>query len=43
MSLDKKVKQGRIRFVLLEKLGAASIRGDVPASALDQTLSRLTA
>jgi 3-dehydroquinate synthase len=43
MSLDKKVKQGRIRFVLLEKLGVASIRGDVADSALDQTLSRLTA
>ena len=43
MSLDKKAKQGRVRFVLLEKLGAAAIRGDVPASALDRTLSRLTA
>jgi 3-dehydroquinate synthase len=43
MSLDKKARQGRVRFVLLEKLGAAAIRGDVPASALDHTLSRLTA
>ena len=43
MSLDKKVRDGRVRFVLLDKLGAASIRSDVPASALDHTLSRLTA
>ena len=43
MSVDKKAKQGRIHFVLLEKLGAASLRADVPSSALDHTLSRLTA
>ena len=43
MSVDKKAKEGRVRFVLLEKLGAASLRADVPISALDHTLSRLTA
>jgi 3-dehydroquinate synthase len=43
MSLDKKARQGRVRFVLLQKLGTAVIQGDVPASALDHTLSRLTA
>jgi len=43
MSVDKKTKEGRVRFVLLEKLGVASLGDDVPASALDRTLSRLTA
>ena len=43
MSVDKKAKEGRVHFVLLEKLGAASLRADVPPSALDHTLSRLTA
>jgi 3-dehydroquinate synthase len=43
MSVDKKAKQGRVHFVLLEKLGAALLCADVPTSALDHTLSRLTA
>jgi 3-dehydroquinate synthase len=43
MSVDKKAKEGRVHFVLLEKLGAASLRADVPPSALDHTLARLTA
>ena len=43
MSVDKKAKEGRVHFVLLEKLGVASIRADVAPSALDHTLSRLTA
>jgi 3-dehydroquinate synthase len=43
MSVDKKVKDGRIHFVLLERLGAATLRDDVPPSALDRTLSRLAA
>lgn len=43
MSVDKKAKEGRVHFVLLEKLGVASLRADVPASALEDTLSRLTA
>jgi 3-dehydroquinate synthase len=43
MSVDKKVKEGRIHFVLLERLGAATLRDDVPAAALDHTLSRLAA
>jgi len=43
MSVDKKAKEGRVHFVLLEKLGAASLRAGVPTSALDHTLSRLTA
>jgi 3-dehydroquinate synthase len=43
MGSDKKVKEGRIHFVVLERLGAATLRDDVPHSALDSTLSRLAA
>jgi 3-dehydroquinate synthase len=43
MSVDKKAKEGRIYFVLLERLGAATLRDDVPAAALDHTLARLAA
>jgi len=43
MSVDKKVKEGRIQFVLLERLGAATLRDDVPAAAIDRTLARLAA
>jgi len=43
MSIDKKVKEGRMHFVLLERLGAATLRDDVPPAALDRTLSRLAA
>jgi len=43
MRVDKKTKGGRIHFVLLERLGAALLRADVPAEAIDHTLSRLAA
>jgi 3-dehydroquinate synthase len=43
MSVDKKAREGRIRFVLLEGLGAATLRADVPAAAIERTLSRLAA
>jgi len=43
MRLDKKAKDGRVHFVLLERLGAALLRGDVPEGAIDDTLSRLAA
>jgi len=39
MSVDKKVMDGRVRFVLLERLGSAVIHGDVPPAVLEQTLS----
>ena len=39
MSLDKKVDAGRIRFVLIERLGAAAIVDDVPTAALNATLA----
>ncbi len=38
MGLDKKVAAGKIRFVLLEKLGGAVMTGDVPESMLKETL-----
>jgi len=41
MSLDKKARDGHVRFVLLERLGAAILRGDVPAAAIDESLSIL--
>jgi len=43
MSVDKKAREGRIHFVLLERLGAATLRADVPAAAIEHTLSRLAA
>jgi 3-dehydroquinate synthase len=39
MSVDKKARDGRVRFVLLERLGAAILRGDVPTTAVDESLS----
>ena len=38
MALDKKTEGGKLRFVLLERIGAASIRGDVPSDLLRQVL-----
>jgi 3-dehydroquinate synthase len=38
MGLDKKVADGKIRFVLLQALGKAVMTGDVPQSLLEQTL-----
>jgi len=38
MGLDKKVADGKLRFVLLKSLGKADIVGDVPQTLLEQTL-----
>jgi 3-dehydroquinate synthase len=38
MGMDKKVLQGRIRLVLLRRLGAGVVSGDYPAESLQQTL-----
>jgi 3-dehydroquinate synthase len=38
MGMDKKVLQGRIRLVLLRRLGEAVVSGDYPADALQRTL-----
>ena len=42
MSLDKKAKNGNIRFILLERIGSAKIRADVSPEALDRTLARIS-
>jgi 3-dehydroquinate synthase len=39
MSVDKKVAAGKLRLVLLRAIGSAVLSGDVPASALRQTLA----
>lgn len=41
MSVDKKARAGRVPFVVLERLGAAVLRTDVPPAAIEHTLSRL--
>ena len=38
MAVDKKVESGRIRFVLIKSIGAATITADVSAQALRDTL-----
>ena len=38
MSVDKKAMAGKIRFVLLERLGSAIVHEDVPRDTLDATL-----
>jgi 3-dehydroquinate synthase len=39
MKIDKKVKAGRMRFVLLKRIGAALVTADYPAAALQTTLT----
>jgi 3-dehydroquinate synthase len=41
MSLDKKVKGGDIRWVLLEDIGRPAIRQDVPAALVEEVVSEL--
>ena len=41
MSLDKKARDGKLRFILLERIGSAIIRSDVPPLALDRTLAQV--
>jgi 3-dehydroquinate synthase len=41
MMFDKKVKAGKIRFVLLEQLGKATIRDDVPADVVRAAIGSL--
>jgi 3-dehydroquinate synthase len=43
MGLDKKVSDGKIRFVLLKALGHAVMTGDVPQAMLEQTLEACSA
>ena len=39
MKIDKKVQAGRMRFVLLKRIGAALVTADYPPEALQATLS----
>jgi 3-dehydroquinate synthase len=39
MSRDKKVESGKMRFVLLDKLGRAAVRGDIDVSELRAVLT----
>jgi shikimate kinase/3-dehydroquinate synthase len=39
MEVDKKAEGGKLRFVLLDRIGAASVRADIPAGPLQQTLA----
>jgi 3-dehydroquinate synthase len=39
MSVDKKARDGRLRFILLQGLGSATIRSDVTQEDLDRTLA----
>jgi 3-dehydroquinate synthase len=43
MSLDKKVTDGRIRFILARRLGHVEVTDEVPAPMLDATLAAGTA
>ena len=38
MAVDKKTEGGRLRFILLDRIGAASLRDQVPAELLQQAL-----
>jgi len=38
MSVDKKVQAGRLRLVLLRRIGQAVVTADVPSLAIDETL-----
>ena len=40
MRVDKKVKSGRVRLILLRRIGQAFISGDYDDRALDATLQR---
>ncbi|WP_177186938.1 3-dehydroquinate synthase [Nitrosospira briensis] len=42
MGLDKKVEGGKLRFVLLKRIGEAVVRSDVPAEMLARTLVECT-
>ncbi|MCX7892017.1 MAG: 3-dehydroquinate synthase [Burkholderiales bacterium] len=43
MSFDKKVQGGRLRLVLLRRIGSAYIRSDTPAERLSETLAACAA
>jgi 3-dehydroquinate synthase len=43
MELDKKVEGGKIRFILLRRIGEAFISADIPPQALQETLTGFVA
>jgi 3-dehydroquinate synthase len=43
MSLDKKTRGGKLRFILLDRIGTARIRDDVPVATVTQTLESAVA
>jgi 3-dehydroquinate synthase len=43
MEVDKKVEEGRLRFVLLNRIGAAFVTADVPGATVQAVLSALKA
>ncbi len=43
MSVDKKIRDGRLRLVLLRRIGQAVVTADFPPAALDETLDALRA
>jgi len=43
ISLDKKSAAGRVRFVLLDAIGSASLRGDVDPRLVDETIAAAAA
>nr|MCS5566687.1 hypothetical protein [Pseudomonadales bacterium] len=42
MARDKKVIGGRMRFVLVKRIGEVSVESDVPPRALEETLVATT-
>ncbi len=43
MGLDKKVEQGRLRLVLLERIGSAFVTSEFPQDALESVLENSVA
>ncbi len=43
MALDKKVRAGAIRWVLLEEIGSAVLRDDVPREVVEEALGEVLA
>jgi 3-dehydroquinate synthase len=43
MAVDKKAARGKTRFILLDRLGSAVLRGDIPEAQVRATLAHCTA
>ena len=42
MAVDKKAARGKTRFILLDRLGSAVLRGDIPEAQVRATLAHCT-